>query len=305
MKQLTAVEFFSGIGAFAYAARRHDIQVIAAFDQSEEANYVYHHNFELKPSARNLDTISGSSIPQADMWWLSPPCEPYTIRGKQRDELDTRARSLARLIELLPKCLPNLVLLENVRSFAASNMHQSLRAVLNEHQYNISEYELCPTSFGVPMKRPRFFLAAHRGERATQASPLQQGENIMRATQAAPLRSTKRPLAEFLSAHATEETFMDHATSDKYSDGLNIIDPKDPDAVCITFTSGYAKSMKASGSLLQLADGRVRRFSPQEMLSLFGFSSDFTLPAQLPVRTAWRLIGNSVEINCIEHLLSG
>ncbi|MGH9548353.1 MAG: DNA cytosine methyltransferase, partial [Terriglobales bacterium] len=65
---LKAIEFFSGIGAFAQAAREFDLEVIAAFDQNESANIVYAHNFGWQPSHRNLDSIQKCDLPDADVW---------------------------------------------------------------------------------------------------------------------------------------------------------------------------------------------------------------------------------------------
>src|SRR3990167_940922 len=98
MKVLSAIEFFSGIGAFAEATSNSDIAVIQAFDQSAVANQVYEHNFERKPRSRNLDSIAASEIPKADLWWMSPPCTPFSVRGRRKDDKDPRAKSLLNLI---------------------------------------------------------------------------------------------------------------------------------------------------------------------------------------------------------------
>lgn len=38
----------------------------------------------------------------ADIWMLSPPCQPYTRRGARRDAEDPRASSFLHLISLIP-----------------------------------------------------------------------------------------------------------------------------------------------------------------------------------------------------------
>ena len=94
---LRALEFYSGIGAFAQAASRFDIDIVRAFDQSQSANLTYKSNYDTAPNHRNLDSISAAEIADADLWWMSPPCTPFTRRGNQKGGEDNRARSFFNL----------------------------------------------------------------------------------------------------------------------------------------------------------------------------------------------------------------
>jgi len=155
-----AIEFFSGIGAFAQAALSNQVDVIAAFDQSQFANQAYEKNYGLKPNSRNLDSIPLRLIPQADLWWLSPPCTPYSRRGRQRDVEDARAKSFLHLIECLKVLTPDVVLIENVDAFLNSKMHHILAEAFLQSGYQTSTLRLNPQMFGIPMQRPRIFLVA-------------------------------------------------------------------------------------------------------------------------------------------------
>jgi site-specific DNA-cytosine methylase len=293
----SAIEFFSGIGAFSQAAHRHGIEVIAAYDQSALANKVFAANNRLVPSARNLDTIAAGDIPQADIWWLSPPCKPYTIRGKRRDDEDTRAASLKQLVRLLPQRPPRVVFLENVAAFENSRMHALVQNQLRDLGFHIESVNLCPTMFGVPMRRPRFFLIAYAAD---------SGFRFQEHPRQAPLMA---PLGAFLDSDldldpaAVQAFRLPATTAQKYMQGFDIIDESDAAAQAICFTSGYAKCMRASGSMLRDTAGNIRRFSPREMLRLFGFADDFQIPADTSLDACWRLIGNSVDVRCIDYLL--
>src|SRR5947209_2356484 len=115
MQRLSALEFFSGIGAFSHACTSRGISVVRAFDQNEYANRVFAVNYGQRPHSRNLDTITASDISDTDIWWMSPPCKPYSVRGKRLDDADSRAQSLKNLIDILPSCCPKVLLLENVQ----------------------------------------------------------------------------------------------------------------------------------------------------------------------------------------------
>ncbi len=121
---IKALELFSGIGAFAEAAKKNNVNVIAAFDQDPRANETYALNHGLKPNSRNLDTITSKELPAADLWWMSPPCQPYSVRGNQKGLNDPRSRSFSNLMGILKDHRPRVFMLENVSGFLNSDGHQ-------------------------------------------------------------------------------------------------------------------------------------------------------------------------------------
>lgn len=286
-QNLLAIEFFSGIGAFAQAVDKISISIIAAFDQNEAANSVYEYNFGLKPVNRNLDTITVDEIPQADLWWMSPPCTPYSVRGNRKDINDPRAKSLLNLISILPMRQPNLVLLENVQGFVNSQVHQLLMSALRSCAYHIQEYQFCPTQFGIPMRRPRHYIVANKNVTVRSIIP----------------HMVHQPIAEFLDPESSIDLAVVNREMQRYGNGLDIIDPTNSTSIAICFTRGYWKCLKASGSFLALPDGSIRRFAPREILRLLGFSSRFNFPANIDTKVQLRLLGNSVDVRAIELLL--
>lgn len=288
---LKAVEFFSGIGAFAQAAQRFDIEIAGAFDQNDKANEVYQLNFGRAPSPRNLDTIALEDIPKADMWWLSPPCTPFSRRGKQRDADDPRARSFLHLIEQMRRIRPSLIGIENVLGFTGSDVHQRLLQALQDKGYHVCEFDLCSTALGIPMRRPRHFVLA-------SLSPL--------AAPTLPRHDLDPPLRFYLVENLNlSQLIADEAEVERYGASYDVVDPICDDAIAICFTSGYGKSQKVSGSLLKCQSDatRLRRFAPDEILRLLGFPPSYRLPAGLSVQAAWRLVGNSMDVRCVDFCL--
>lgn len=287
---LKAVEFFSGIGAFAEACRFTGIEVVEAFDQNEHANKVYESNFDLSPNVRNIETLSAKDVPDASIWWMSPPCTPFSRRGKQRDDEDPRARALLRLLEILPERTPEYVFVENVEGFIGSKTEQRLNSVLNNHGYKQTSFSLCSSMFGVPMRRPRFFIVASR-----TCQPLPPELTAF---------SEARSLSEFLTENEAEDLRLPDEELEKHRAVLNVVDPNVDNAYLICFTRGYFKCRKASGSFIQLPDGGVRFVAPSEILDLFGFSPEYRFPELLPKQLLWRLVGNSVDVRAIKAVLT-
>lgn len=286
-----AVEFFSGIGAFAAGVAGLEVQVVAAFDQNEAANRTYAANHGLVPSSRNLDTISFAEVPEADLWWLSPPCTPYSRRGARKDDDDPRAVSFLNLIRLMSLKRPRALVVENVAGFVGSRVHASLLLMLGHAGYAVAEVDLCPTRFGVPMRRPRRFVVARRGEPVSLVAP-----------PVAP--AWDPPLARYVDRVADPALTVAPEVVAKYGAGFNAVDAADPRASVICFTSGYQRSVMASGSYLRLPHGGVRRLAPHEIVRLLGFPVRFAFPAEVPISTQYRLAGNSVDVRAVRWLIA-
>jgi DNA (cytosine-5)-methyltransferase 1 len=285
---LRAVEFYAGIGAFAQAAGRANIDVVTAFDQSQWAKEVYGANYRHKTSQRNLDSIPASQIPDADLWWMSPPCTPFSRRGKQHDRADNRARSFLHLIDLIGEKKPQFILIENVQGFKGSDVQQILLDVLEAHGYVTAIFDLCPTMFGVPMLRPRIFIVASRGGAIKASGNLD--------------KAKANDLQDYL--FETGDHFdCSQEMLTRYAPVLNIVDAGVPGAYLICFTSGYHRCRQASGSLIKTGEGKARFVSPAEILGLLGFAEDFQIPGTISLEVAYKLVGNSVDVRAIDYLL--
>ena len=90
---------------------------------------------------------------------------------------------------------------------------------------------------------------------------------------------------------------------EQYRGAVHVVDAEDPQAETHCFTSSYGGSVVRSGSYLATPRG-VRRFSPTEILRLLCFPADYRLPDDLTLRKAWQLVGNSLSVAAVRHVLS-
>lgn len=295
---LRALEFFAGIGGFAAASLGTNIKVVAAVDQSPRAMEVYRSNFPRHYLCqRNLEHITKEEVLEfkADFWWLSPPCQPYTLRGKGRDEDDPRALSLKRLIDILAslegKSLPYGIALENVEGFKRSRMRERLISLLESRGFHYQEMVLCPTMFGIPMRRPRYYLVSSRDK--------------LRSISLPPV-SVLQPLSSFLDHFPSEavpdELKVPSEIVNRYGKGFRVLDPNFQGSYTTCFTGAYGRSVMYAGSYLKIPNG-IRRFSPEEILRLMGFPDDFVFPPSLSLRRRWQLVGNSLSVSVVKVLL--
>jgi len=284
-----ALELFCGIGGFAEAACE-KADVVAAVDQSEIALSVYRLNRPSTPvKGFNLETVSPAVLADfnADMWWLSPPCQPYTVRGKRRDLEDSRASSLRRILSILPQVRPFSLGLENVEGFAASEARNLLVSVLKSCGYRIREISLCPTRFGVPNRRPRYYLFASLGELGEMDEA----------------KISEYSMQDFLDGRPSPELALPPGIVERFGRGLPTLDPDDRNAYAACFASSYGKALMHSGSYL-VHNGGLRRFSPDEILRFHGFPAAFKWPPKLGLRKRWHLAGNSLSVFVLRRALT-
>ncbi|CAH1787568.1 unnamed protein product [Owenia fusiformis] len=160
------LEFYSGIGGMHYAAKESgcDFTVVGAADINTTANQVYTHNFpQTKLLQRCIESFSVKELESLDpnMILMSPPCQPFTRVGLQRDSEDPRTKSFFHILSLIPR-LPCIqyILVENVKGFETSLTRNQLVDTLTKCSFTFQEFLLTPTQFGVPNSRLRYYMIA-------------------------------------------------------------------------------------------------------------------------------------------------
>jgi site-specific DNA-cytosine methylase len=286
-RRLRVLELFCGIGGCA-AALNDRAQIIAAVDQNRRALVSYQSNFAHPTYPHVVESIPERTWLEwdADVWWMSPPCQPFTGRGRRRDLDDARTRGLVAVLARVAALRPRVVALENVLGFVGSRAHQLVRDVLDRAGYTTRETTLCPTELGLPNRRPRFYLIA--SQEALGDWPAREGTTVA--------------LKDTLDARPAPALWCDPELERRYDGALDVVDAADSIACTACFTSAYGRSIVRSGSYLRTSTG-LRRFSPNEILRLLGFPDTYELPTEITPAAAWPLVGNSVSVRAVSWLL--
>lgn len=285
------VEFFAGIGGL--SASWPEASIVAAIDINGLAASVYRQNFNHPYYVCELQSLADSEFVElaAELWWLSPPCQPYTRRGMQRDMDDRRSAGLLHAIQLIDRVRPSEVVLENVVGFEASQSRNALLSTLTQAQYEIRELRICPSEFGWPNRRPRYYLLASRQGFAAMPQQPQYELNLAQLLED-PAGSQPGDPALWLDAKAAQ----------RYETALDRVSANDALALTACFGSSYGKSLLKAGSYLRVGDC-YRRFTPREVARLLGFADSFEL-GDLSTRQLWRLLGNSLSLPAVRYVLS-
>uniref|UniRef100_A0A5K3FMT7 tRNA (Cytosine(38)-C(5))-methyltransferase n=1 Tax=Mesocestoides corti TaxID=53468 RepID=A0A5K3FMT7_MESCO len=139
---MRVLELYSGIGGMHAALSRSGLafEIVRALDINDLANRVYNKAFNCSlASNKSIDSLSINEclLFEADLWTLSPPCQPFTRMGKQKQGMDTRSSSLRTIIDLIRRIKPPAILLENVKGFEGSDAWRSLIETLVCCDYDI------------------------------------------------------------------------------------------------------------------------------------------------------------------------
>ena len=174
-KKIKVLELFSGIGGMHYAldeAKKHlesnfDFEIVRAIDISDVANQVYKHNFpSVEVKGSNICGLTPEMLKKLEVnaIFMSPPCQPFTRQGNQKDLQDNRTQPFVHIVQDL---IPNyqeldFILMENVKGFESSQAHEMLIQMLESNDFCYEEFLICPRQIGVPNSRLRYYLIASK-----------------------------------------------------------------------------------------------------------------------------------------------
>ena len=279
---LTYVEFYSGIGGWTMALQEAveaaggsiTLRRMAALDHSDLCTIVMEHNFANDPSEKKRKrqekySIETLSLEQAhawaaDIWTMSPPCQPHTRQHENQlnDLDDIRSTSFLNLCHLLShmdvKKLPKLILLENVVGFELSGSFERWRTALEMRGYKTDHFHLTPTQVGLPNDRPRYYcvavLTSLDGHGFMETNDTKSPVNIHQSLpNIRPLDdvSDLPPISSFLddSKEDTESLLVSPKILYSHSSWcFDIVTPTSQRSSC--FTSSYGRFIKGTGSVL-------------------------------------------------------
>lgn len=163
---MKAVDLFSGCGGLSLGMENADIEVIAAFDNWDQAIEVYRANFDHLILKHDLTDIESSveSVKKfrPDIIVGGPPCQDFSTAG-QRSE-GKRANLTVAFAEIVKQVKPKWFVMENVARAKNSQAYRNAEALLENAGYGITATVLDASYCGVPQRRKRFFSIGKLGE---------------------------------------------------------------------------------------------------------------------------------------------
>ena len=94
-----------------------------------------------------------------------PPCQPFSVAGKQKAVKDPLGRLYSDFIRQVSELQPKVVVMENVYGLTqvkSANMLELIYQSFKDIGYNVTHKELMAADFGTPQKRRRVFFVASK-----------------------------------------------------------------------------------------------------------------------------------------------
>lgn len=305
-----------------------------AYDISLHANKTYVRNFhdgkQSHVSTKLVEQLKPKDLDgKSDLWTMSPPCQPFTkTRGaKELDIEDKRCEGLKGIMRLLTEIQdkPKYIVLENVKGFSKSQMIEKWYECLESNDYSWKEYLISPIHLGIPNNRLRYYIICERQSSRWKKTERKIHQSFSDRPENSPMQSvanyvhtslTTEELAEFIVPESKLEQNWAHQ--------VGVVTGADTATHC--FTAGYGRIFHSStGSLLLMPSdgkeeeavaskpldrsnmlqycGRLRRFTPKELLALFGFPLDYDFPSEMKLENQYKLIGNSINVIVVTELV--
>jgi len=257
----------------------------------------------------------------------------FVIRlGHQKGAEDNRSDGLKHIMSIIPDLQSvKYILLENVVGFESSSTRGQLTKVLETAGFIFQEFILCPSQFGIPNSRKRYYLLAKKEgkfnfDRSTEIRfELPPVESILKLLG----RCKKLLIKNMLDSDPDPSlSCLPDKVLLKYAMILDIVIEGSDRSCC--FTKGYAHYTEGTGSvfcpfskekiddiyrkiekldktdesyLKELHNLKMRYFSPKEVCRIMCFSENFEFPSSLSFKQKYRLLGNSVNVFVISLLI--
>lgn len=324
---LTAVSLYAGAGGMDlgfHAAGIHPVWVnennAHALTTNKAMSALVHermnHGGEVEYTGDSIDCVDETSIPHADIVVGGPPCQGFSVAGKQ-DPDDPRSRQVHRFMDVVGAVMPRAFVMENVPNLATSprytGVRHALRSKADKLGYAAEFHVLNSADYGAPQARKRvFFIGFLDGDPLFPTPPTRDLVTIRQALndfddpytgyRGSIITPTKNPIVRknpytgYLFNGGGKPLNLDKPSITvpaSSGNSVHVIDQEwldDPTAT--PWVDTYLKHLHAGGAPVTSIPDRLRRATPGELSRLQGFPD--WMPWHGPVTAVIRQIGNAV-----------
>lgn len=177
IKQLTFIDFFSGIGGFRLGLEMASMKCVGFCEKDKFAVRSYRAMYDTEGEwyGEDITKLRANEIPRADVWTAGSPCQNLSIAGKRSGLHGDRSGLFFDFVDLLKgkkeEDKPEWIILENVKGLLSSNGGWDFLEYLNqlaEAGYDVEWQIFNSRDYGVPQNRERVYTIGHlrrRGRR--------------------------------------------------------------------------------------------------------------------------------------------
>lgn len=286
----TVVDLFAGCGGLSLGFEANGFKTIG-YEMDENATNTYNEN--LIGECFNQKLTTETIYPKADIVIGGPPCQPFSVGGKQLGLKDSRD-GFPIFLSAIRQLDPELLLFENVRGMLYKNKWY-LKEVIEELEklgYQISYSLLNAKNYEVPQNRERVIVL---GSKKKNRLPKQINRKVTAGQALGELAFQFDESSKFFTK--SMDTYVA-----KYEKASKCINPRDLylDRPARTLTCRNLAGATGDMHRIRLKDGRRRRITIREAARLQSFPDWFEFVGTETQK--YNQIGNAVAPYFAYHL---
>lgn len=278
----TVIDLFAGCGGLSLGFESVGFKTIG-YEKLEDAAETYRNNLIGDCYTQELDVTT--EYPSADIVIGGPPCQPFSVGGKQLGLEDSRD-GFPIFLSAIEQVNPEVFLFENVRGLLYKNKWYLKEIIerLESNGYNVSYKLLNAKYYGVPQNRERVIVM---GAKKTIHFP-SKFNYLITAGEALGTLATEIPKGSKFLTPSMDEYIA------KYEKASQCINPRDLYLNRPARTLTCRNLAGATGDMhrIKLPDGRRRRLTAQEAARLQSFPDWFKFSGN--ETGVYNQIGNAV-----------
>jgi DNA (cytosine-5)-methyltransferase 1 len=164
---MKAIDLFCGAGGLSLGLKRAGWELVASVENDHHASATHRMNFpECKHFDSDIQSIDWRPFRgQVDLVAGGPPCQPFSVSGKQQGKEDIRDM-LPEFLRAVDEINPMAFMLENVKGLTLEKFKGYLLASIAKFErlgYFVSYRVLSAADYGVPQHRERVFVVGIKG----------------------------------------------------------------------------------------------------------------------------------------------
>lgn len=165
-KQLTFIDFFSGIGGFRHGLELAGLKCVGFCEKDKFAVRSYRAMYDTEGEwyGEDISKLGADDVPQADIWTAGSPCQNVSIAGGRSGLHGDRSGLFFQFVDLLKGKAeadkPQWIILENVKGLLSSNAGWDFLEYLGELAeagYDCEWQIFNSKDYGVPQNRERVY----------------------------------------------------------------------------------------------------------------------------------------------------
>ena len=309
MDKMNFIDLFAGTGAFTLALESSDkFRCVFSNDMMKCSKKIYdlnHTNHTL--TLQDLNTIDVSNIPVHDILCGGFPCQPFSIAGEKKGFDDKRSNVFWKIVEILEKHKPRVIILENVKNLKThdkGNTFQIIETKLREIGYHLKTSILDTNKITrIPQHRERIyivgFLDKDQHDKFNFDFPETEQGNLSDMLDDN-IDDKYYYSSRFKVYDAIKEGVTKSISENVLYQYRRFYVRENKSNCCPTLTA----NMGGGGHNVPLLkdDKGIRKLTPRECFNLQGFPKDYQLP-NICDSSLYKLAGNAVSVPVVKLIV--